>query len=52
MQAAAVEVKGLLQTLNGLKDQLTGISTRLATLAGIANDVDQVVNGCAKIFPV
>ena len=48
MQAAAAEVKGPLQTLSGLKDQLTEISTRLATLAGIANDVDQFVNGCRR----
>jgi hypothetical protein len=52
MQAAAAEVKGPLQTLSGLKGQLTEISTRLATLAGIANDVDQLVNGCTTIFGV
>lgn len=52
MQAAATDVKVPLQTLNGLKDQLNEISARLATLAGIANDMDQVVKGCAKIFGV
>jgi hypothetical protein len=45
-------VKGPLQTLSGLKDQLSEISVRLATLAGIANDVDQLVNGCTTIFGV
>jgi len=50
MQAAAAEVKGPLQTLSTLKDQLTDISTRIGALAGIANDVDQVVSGCTTIF--
>lgn len=52
MQAAAAEVKGPLQALCGLKDQLTEISTRLETLAGIANDVNQLVSGCTTIFGV
>jgi len=50
MDVAAANVRGPLVTLSGLKDQLTEISTRLATLADIANDVDQVVNGCQTIF--
>jgi hypothetical protein len=50
MQAAAADVKAPLQTLSGLKDQLSQISTRIATFAGIVNDVDQVVNGCTTIF--
>ena len=52
MQAATAEMKGPLRTLSGLKDQLAEISTRLATLAGIANDVNRVVNGCTMIFGV
>jgi hypothetical protein len=52
IHAVAAEVKGPLQTLSGLKDQLSEISVRLATLAGIANDVDQLVNGCTTIFGV
>lgn len=52
MQAAAAEMKVPLQKLSGLKDQLAEISTRLATLAGIANDVNRVVNGCTTIFGV
>ncbi len=50
MQAAAAELKVPLQTLIGLKDQLSGISARIAALAGVVNDVDQVVNGCKTIF--
>ena len=52
MQAAAADVKVPLQTLSGLKGQLTEISTRLATLSSSANKIDQVVNGCSKIFGV
>ena len=52
LRATAAEVKVPLQTLSGLKDQLTEISARLATLDSIANDVDQLVNGCATIFGV
>jgi hypothetical protein len=50
MQAAAAEVKAPLQTLSGLKNQLTEISTRIGTLVNIANDIDQVVKGCTAIF--
>jgi hypothetical protein len=50
MQAAAAEVKGPLQTLSKLKDQLTEISTRVAALAGIGKDIDQLVNGCTTIL--
>jgi hypothetical protein len=50
IQAAAAEVKAPLQALSGLKDQLDGISSRIATLAGIANDIDQLVNGCKSVF--
>jgi hypothetical protein len=50
IQAAAAEVKGPLQSLTGLKDQLSEIATRIAALDGIANDLDQVVNGCSTIF--
>jgi|GEM_PF-6664681 hypothetical protein len=50
IQAAAAEVKGPLQTLSGLKDQLTEISLRLATLTGIVNDLDQLATGCMKLF--
>jgi len=52
MQEAAAAMKDPLQTLSDLKDQLTGISARVAALVNIANDVDKVVNGCAKHFPV
>jgi hypothetical protein len=52
MQAAAADLKGPLQTLNGLKDQLTDISARESALAGIANHLDQVLTGCTKIFGV
>ena len=50
MQAAAAKLKDPLQTLSGLKDELTGISSRLATFVGIANDVDKVLSGCSKFF--
>ncbi len=52
MQAAAAEVKGPLQTLSGLKAQLADIATRIGSIAGIANDIDQVVNGCKTIFGI
>jgi hypothetical protein len=50
MQAAAADLKAPLQTLSSLKNQLNEMSTRLATLAGIGNDVDQVITGCTQIF--
>lgn len=52
MQAVAADVKAPLQTLSELKDQLAGVSTRLAALAGIADHLDQVVAGCTKIFGI
>lgn len=52
IQAAAAAMKSPLKALRGLKNQLTEISTRVATLINIANDVDKLVNGCAKFFPV
>lgn len=50
MQAAATDIKSPLERLSNLKDQLTETSTRIATLAGIAGEVDQLVNGCTTIF--
>jgi hypothetical protein len=52
MREAAAAMKTPLKTLSGLKSQLNEISTRMATLVNITNDVDKVVNGCAKFFPV
>ena len=52
MQEAATALKEPLQTLSGLKEQFTGVSTRVATLVNITNDVDKVVNGCGKFFRV
>ena len=52
IQAAAVAMKSPLQALRGLQNQLTQISTRVATLVNIANELDKVLNGCAKFFPV
>ena len=50
IQAAAADVKVPLQALSGLKEQLSEISTRIASLVGVAKDMDQVVNGCSSVF--
>lgn len=52
IQEAAAKMKAPLKSLSSLKNQLADISTRVATLVNITNDVDKVVNGCAKYFPV
>src|SRR6185312_2339020 len=52
MHAVTADLNAPLQTLSGLKDQLTEISARVSMLAGIANHLDQVMTGCTKIFGV
>lgn len=52
MQAADANMKAPLQMLGELKNQLTEISARLETLAGIGNHIDQLMTGCTKIFGV